>query len=446
MLCILILGPFVADIQKVTAFRLGFLIYAVTCSGPYGLEEMVSVSGPGLTLALLVGLAVVYAAPIAFVCAELTARYPVEGGYYRWVRAAFGDLPGYLAAWLAWLTMYMANAAFAVNFTAYLGYLVPGLEGAVNTGVSIALVWLATGLNCRGIHVVGAVAVVLTCLLLAPTVILIALALVHTSNDPFVPFAHPGKPFSGAVGDGLLIALYMFGGFEKLTLNAGEVQDPRRAFKVALAVVVPTCALTFLLPTLAALAVAGDWTAWGEGHFAVIAERVGGAPLGAAMAVGGMLSNVCLLMVTTLAQSRLPLVLAQDGMFPARLAGQHPRHGTPVPALVLGGVILTPLCMFSFAELAGLYSQIQVLAYVLIYAALFKLRAASSPGGSNSAPLSAAAVAALAFPTVVLAALVVGGNLSRAQGGTASILGLALLASGPLTYLLFRRTCDASGR
>lgn len=431
-----------ADIGKASTTRLGFLIYAVTCSGPYGLEEMVSTSGPGLALVLLLVVPVIYAAPIAYVCAELTARYPVEGGYYRWVRTAFGDFLGYLAAWLAYLTMFMANAAFAVNFSAYLAYLMPGVDRPAQVGVSVALVWIATSLNYRGIRFVGALTIGLTFLILAPTVIMTVLALIHGNHDPFVPFAHLDKPFGGAVGGGLLIALYFFGGFEKLTLNAGEVQNPRRAFALALAVVVPACAMTFFLPTFAALQISGDLTAWQEGHFAVVAERVGGGPLGAAMAAGGMLSNYCLLMVTILAQSRLPMVLAQDGMFPARFAGRHPRYGTPVPALVLGGVILTPLCVLPFAELAGLYSLVQILAYVLIYAALFKLRSTCSPG-STSAPLSAAVVVALALPTVGLA-VVVGRGFLLTYGLTQAIFALGLLASGPLTYLLFRRVRGAS--
>lgn len=426
--------------HQVSTSRLGFLIYAACCSGAYGLEDIVSVSGPGLALTLLVVVPVIYAAPLAYVCANFVASDPVAGGYYRWVRAAFGDLPGYLTAWLAWLTMFTANAAFAVNFSTYLTYLVPGLDRPARVGVSIALVWAATWLNCRGIQLVGAVTIVLTVSILAPTVVMTTLALLHGSNNPFVPFARPDRPLGSVMGDGMLIALYLFGGWEKLTVNASEVREPRRAFAVALAVVVPACAATFFLPTFAALRVTGDWTAWHEGHFAVVAERVGGAPLGVATAVGGMLSNCSLLMATLLAQSRLPMVLAQDGMFPARLAGQHPRYGTPLPALILGAAILTPLCAFPFVELTGLYSLVQILAYVLLYAALFKSRCAL-PTRSGAASLPAAVVAGLALPTFVLAVVVVDSRLLCAEPEKA-LLDLVLLASGPFTYFLFRRRHD----
>ena len=53
-----------------------------------------SATGPGLSMVVLLVLPLVYAAPISLTCAELSARYPMEGGYYRWVRMAFGDLTG----------------------------------------------------------------------------------------------------------------------------------------------------------------------------------------------------------------------------------------------------------------------------------------------------------------------------------------------------------------
>jgi amino acid transporter len=71
------LGP-----RKASAFQLVFMTYAVICSGAYGLEEMVSASGPGLTMVVLLVLPLVYAAPISLTCAELASRFPIEGGYY----------------------------------------------------------------------------------------------------------------------------------------------------------------------------------------------------------------------------------------------------------------------------------------------------------------------------------------------------------------------------
>jgi amino acid transporter len=115
-----------SGLPKATTIQLIFMIYSVICSGAYGLEGIVSASGPGLALLILLVLPVIYATPMALTCSELTARYPVEGGYYRWVRIAFGDFVGYNVGWLVWLTMFATNASFAVLFSNYLRYFVPG--------------------------------------------------------------------------------------------------------------------------------------------------------------------------------------------------------------------------------------------------------------------------------------------------------------------------------
>jgi amino acid transporter len=143
-----------------------------------------------------------------------------------------------------------------------------------------------------------------------------------------------------------------------------------------------------------------------------------------------------------LGQSRLPMVMADDGLFPGVFKRTHRRFGTPVAALLLGALVLTTLCGLRFDQLAGVYSLVQALSYLLIYATLFRLRARDSgePGGFRI-PLGTRGLALLAAPPVLLAtALVVrglwhDGGFDRQQ----ALVDLAILASGPLSFWLFRR-------
>jgi len=80
---------------KATAFQLVFMTYAVICSGAYGLEEMVSASGPGLTMVVLLVLPLVYAAPISLTCAELASRFEPYAGALDYLRRVhFSGLAG----------------------------------------------------------------------------------------------------------------------------------------------------------------------------------------------------------------------------------------------------------------------------------------------------------------------------------------------------------------
>jgi amino acid transporter len=432
-----------ASRPKATAFQLVFMTYAVICSGAYGLEEMVSASGPGMAILTLAVLPFIWAAPLSLACAELSARFPVEGGYYRWARLAFGEFTGYLAGWLTWLAIFATNATFAVLFASYLRHFVPGLTPLGHFLAAAGLVWLTVALNYRGISLVGNAAVALTVLIFLPFLAMTVLGVLGWRFDPFSPFVAPDKTAGGAFLAGLLIAIWLYSGFEKLTVNAEEVENPSRSFPLALAWAVPMIALSYILPTVAALAANGDWTDWGEAHFSAAAAAIGGPALGAAMAAGGMASNACLLMVTVLGQSRLPLVLADDGLFPAWFGRRHPRFGTPVVSLVVGGVVLTVLCVLPFAKLAGLFSLVQVLCYMLIYASLFRLRSRPAAGtaGGFRIPVGRLGLVLMTAPSVVLAVLVIFKSVRGGEGFDAlqGAIALAIFASGPLSYAAFRR-------
>jgi amino acid transporter len=439
------------SLRRATTFQLIFLTYSVVCSGAYGLEQMVSESGPGLALLLLAVLPLVWGIPISLACAELAAHMPVEGGYYRWVRSAFGDFVGYQAGWLVWLANLMTNAAFAVLFADYLQYLVPGLSPFERYAAALLPIWGTTLLNCFGIRMVGRVSVVLTVLIFLPFAALSLGGLLHWQYPPLAPFAHPDKSLATACADGLMIGLWLYGGYEKLTPNAEEVENPARAFPIALAVAMPMVVGSYLIPTLAGLVACDGWQDWGVAHFSVLAEKVGGPSLAFAMTAGGLVSNTCILMVTILGQSRLPMVMAQDRLFPGVFSRTSRRFGTPTISLVTGALLLSFLALQNFESLATLFTLVQVLAYVLICAALFRLRrgeewsrarerAGEGPGRLFRIPFGEKALLFCIAPVFVLTAFVILERI-RPEGGftlRAIATDLLVFASGPLTYALVR--------
>src|SRR5260221_4032851 len=172
-------APGISHPRKATTFQLVFMTCSVICSGAYGLEEMVSSSGPGMTMLMLVALPFIWAVPVAMACAELSALYPVEGGYYRWARMAFGDFTGYMAGWLVWLANLATNGTFAVGFANYLGYFLPGLPEGWHWVIALAVVWGTVFMNYRGIQLVGTTSVVLTLLNFLPFLAMTLLGLLH---------------------------------------------------------------------------------------------------------------------------------------------------------------------------------------------------------------------------------------------------------------------------
>ena len=122
--------PKSSALQKASLFYLVFVMFSYTTGGPFGLEDMVTTSGPGLTLIYLLVLPFFWCIPVSLVSAELTTAMPVEGGFYRWTRAAFGDFWGFLAGWWNWSASFLLGGAYAVLFT---DYLFPGTSADGNT-------------------------------------------------------------------------------------------------------------------------------------------------------------------------------------------------------------------------------------------------------------------------------------------------------------------------
>ena len=215
-------------------------------------------------------LPLVWSVPIALACSELASAFPLEGGYYQWGRMAFGDVAGYLIGWWTWLGIFATNATFAVMFTDYLGYWIE-MNWWWHWGVSLMMIWLVTFMNFRGIRFVGSSSVWMSVVLLLPFVVLIGMGILQWHQNPFMPFHHPDKTPLKAFGESLMVGVWLYSGYDKITVSAEEVENPKRNFPLAFGIAVPMVALSYILPTLTSLAAKGNWTLWQDKYFSVVA-------------------------------------------------------------------------------------------------------------------------------------------------------------------------------
>jgi amino acid transporter len=341
--------------RKAGLFYFVFVMYSYTTGGPFGLEDMITKSGPGITFLYLVVLPFFWCIPVSLVSAELTTAMPVEGGFYRWVRASFGDFWGFLAGWWNWSASFLLGGVYAVLFTDYLKYWFPQVSGWKHYLVSVALIVLITYVNVRGIRMVGKFATALEIFILLPIVVLIVLGLAQWRHNPFVPVVPPQRPVFQVFGVGLALGLWLYSGYEQLSTVAGEVENPRRSYPIALALVVPLSIATYFLPSLASLAALGNWQDWNTGYLSTAARLIGGSGLGSWMTVAAMITNVALLNSTVLATTRMPFAMAEDGYLPQGLTKVHPRFGTPWIAIIVSAVVYALLAFQSLAGLITIY-------------------------------------------------------------------------------------------
>jgi amino acid transporter len=377
--------------------------------------------------------------PISLVAAELTTAMPVEGGFYRWTRAAFGDFWGFLAGWWNWCASFLLGALYAVLFTDYMTFYFPGLIGWKHYAVAVAVIALITYVNVRGIRVVGTVATALELAVLAAVLLMCVMSVRMWHHNPFLPIIPPHKPIFQVFGVGFALGLWLYAGYEQVSSVAEEVENPQRNYPKALAWVVPLSIATYLLPTACALASLGNWQQWGTGYFSQAAELIGGPTLGFIITIAAAVMNLSILNSTVLTTTRMPSSMAEDGYLSPFLARMHPRFGTPWIAILLSAAIYCLLATNNVKQLISVYVWLRIATSILTVLSAWKLRS-KRPDLPRSFRIPWGR-AGLAY--AVFAPLLMSGIAMIASDKFALKWGPVTILLGPVAYLLFRRKNDA---
>jgi amino acid transporter len=428
-----------SPLRKASLFYLVFVMFSYTTGGPFGFEDMVTNSGPGMTLLYLLILPFFWCIPVSLVSAELTTAMPVEGGFYRWTRAAFGDFWGFLAGWWNWSASFLLGGAYAVLFTDYLAYYFK-ITWWEHCLISVALIAILTWINVRGIQMVGQLATALEIFIFIPVIAMVVIGLAHWHHNPFSPWVPPHQATFKIFGVGLALGLWLYSGYEQLSTVAEEVENPQRAYPRALAVVVPLSMAAYFLPALAGLASAGNWDKWHTGYLSDAAAIIGGSfhgrPwLGTWMTLAAMIGNVALLNSTVLTTTRMPFAMAEDGYLPEVLTRKHSRYGTPWLAIVVSAAIYAALAWQSLGQLISVYIWLRSATTVLTVLSAWKLRR-TKPGLKRSFTIPggrAGLFYVVGAPVLMALVALVGGDKFATIGGAMAI------AVGPLVYLLVLR-------
>jgi amino acid transporter len=148
--------------------------------------------------------------------------------------------------------------------------------------------------------VVGQLTLVLLVVMAIPLVIFTVLGFHHGHFNPFHPFFPTGKPWQGAFGVGLAIAMWTYAGYEQLSTVIEEVENPARNFVIGLAIVIPLSIATYVLTMAAGLASLGNWQVWETGYLVTAARLIGGNALGTANFLAAVSANFVLLHSTLL--------------------------------------------------------------------------------------------------------------------------------------------------
>ena len=428
--------------RSLTTLSLVAVMFFNVSGGAFTTESLVFSVGPAAALLILAMIPLLWSLPETLIIGELASMLPEEGGYYRWVYHAFGPFWAFQNGWCTWMYSLVDMAIYPVLFNQYLAFFVPTLGVMAQWIISLAVIWVATGINLRGAGRVGLVSVVSGGFILAVFLLVTIASLAHITHWPWQAAAGVHHAGTGGLGVGLSIALWNYIGWDNASTVQGEVRDSSRSYPRALAIALPLVTLGYLLPVSATLA-ASDWTKWREGGWPDIARMATGSlgePLAVMLAVGGMVSAVALFNALLLSYSRIPFAMATDGLLPRKLATVD-RYSTPRAAVLVSAVFYSAFALLSFVHLVVADVLLYSLALFLEFAALIALRKkAPDLRGTFRIPLGQGGVAALALLPAIILVGVVAIEISQGDYGGPAILGAVVaVLLGPIAYAVIVR-------
>jgi amino acid transporter len=189
-----------------------------------------------------------------------------------------------------------------------------------------------------------------------------------------------------------------------------------------------------------------DPSTWETGAWADVARSIGGAPLGIAVVVGGMLSAFGMCTALSLSYSRLPLALAEDGFLPAAFARHRTRGGVPWVSVLACAAAWTLSLGLSFEHLVTLDIVLYGSSLMLEFAALVALRL-REPGLARPfrVPGGIGVAAALGIGPLALLGFAFTKNASESIGPvSAPTFATGLMLIGPLAYIAALRLSPAA--
>lgn len=411
------------------------IIYSLAAAGAYGVEEMISSSGPGLTIILLLLLPIFWALPQAMMISELSSALPLEGGAYKWVQKAMGEFWAFQFGWSRFLGNYLGTPAFVVLAGDYAASLI-GFNNLEKYIFEIVLVVVIVWVNIRGLKEVSIINTIISLLIIVAFAMVAIIGFMNWNTNPFEPIVPEGQGIVSSLGAGLAIGMWMYMGFYSMSAVAGEMENPQIIPK-ALFITVPLMVLTYLLPTLAGLCSVGQWESWGtEGiSYADIAITYGAPWMGLFFVFIALISQISMYNGYTATSPREFYILSEDCLGPKFLAKISRRYGTPKYSILLMGALSIICCNFDFSSLVIITTFLLMFCIVLIAISAIILRY-KEPKMVRPfrVPLPNTAFTIMCLIPIVVTVIALYLN-----GTDYFVFGLITMFSGVIMYVLMKR-------
>jgi len=395
---------------------IGLVVYGVgdmVGAGIYGTTGVAAgVMGNAVWLAFLGSMIAAMLTGLSY--ASISSRYPRAAGAAYVVQRAFGA--PYVSYVVGLAVVASGLTSIATGSRVFAGVLQPWLGGAPIVLLALGFLVLISLVNFRGITESLLVNVLCTIVEVGGLVFVIVVGSRFWGTVDYfeTPMGHGGEGLTlGLVLSGAVLTFYAFVGFEDLLNLAEETKNPRRTMPLG---------IVFALLVVTVLYIAVSVTAVSVVPFAKLADVSNGAPLtqlinrAAPWVPGWLFTAITLFAVSNTALmnnimgSRLLYGMSRQGLLPAVLGRVHAGRRTPHIAIAVLFVVVAALILSGdIAQLASATSLLLLTCFLIVNVALLVLqRRAGEEKGGFEVPAIVPALGAFVCAGLIASRLVSG--------------------------------------
>lgn len=279
---------------------------------------------------------------------ELGAAYPLAGGSYNFLKAAYGKkwgpLMSFLFVWQTCLQAPLVVASGAIGFSTYFKFIVPSLGEVGSKAVSGTIVILIVLLLYRNIKTIGKISVFLWAGVIITMLWIIISGLTHRQVPySFMPAGDDSMfswSFALLLGQASGKTIYSYLGYYNVCHLGGEIRDPARNIPRSIFISIICIAVLYLSMNLSVVGVV-SWQEAMHSDFVIstFMEKIYGHRT--ALVATGLILWVAFasLFAVVLGYSRVPYAAAVDGHFFPIFARLHPTKSFPYISLLFIGAL-----------------------------------------------------------------------------------------------------------
>ncbi|HVY53999.1 MAG TPA: amino acid permease, partial [Gammaproteobacteria bacterium] len=306
-----------------------------------------NIAGPAIIISYLIsGLAAFFA---ALSYAELAASIGGCGSAYNYAYVGFGELIAWLIGWNLIFEYGLSISTVAIGWSGYikdilLAISLPSTIASLQSSIghpinilAISIIMILSILLCVGVRESAKFNAVIVFIKLLAIVMFIIAAIPNLHSHNWVPFFPFG--WSGAI-QGAALVFFAYIGFDALSTATEETIQPQRNIPIGIMASMILCTLIYIVVAALLTGIVPYQTLNVSSPVASALLTISYPITAGIISAGAVAGLTTVMLVMFYGLTRIVYAMARDGLLPAFFAKVNARTQTPIPIIIVSGIIM----------------------------------------------------------------------------------------------------------